>query len=78
MMQESTNRHRENFKIYDTIPNLYANTIKNLYGMDNVLEKYSLPKLTHKWIRNLNRPTTIEKKTFVKYLLPHPQKVILI
>lgn len=27
-MQESTNRHRENFKIYDTIPNYMQTQLK--------------------------------------------------
>ena len=40
---------------------LHANKLDNLEEMDNFLEKYNHPRLTHKETENLNRPNTSNK-----------------
>ena len=55
--------------IRDYCHQLYANKMDNLKEMDELLEKYSLPKLNQEEIENLNRPiTSMGVKTVIKNL----------
>ena len=48
---------------------LYANKLDNLEDVDKFLESYSLPRLTHEEMENLNRPiTSTEIETVIKNL----------
>ena len=44
--------------IRDYYKQLYANKMDNLEEMDKFLERYNLPRLNHKEIENMNRPST--------------------
>ena len=48
---------------------LYANKLDNLEDVDKFLESYSLPRLTHEEMENLNRPIiSTEIETVIKNL----------
>ena len=49
---------------------LYANKFDNLEEIDIFLESYSLPKLNHKEINQLNRLITRSEIEYVKKTLP--------
>ena len=53
----------------DYYKQLYANKMDNLEEMDTFLEKHSLPRLTKKEVKNINRPiTSTEIETRIKNL----------
>ena len=53
----------------DYYKQLYANKMDNLEEMDNILERYNLPRLNQEEIENINRPiTSNEIKTVIKNL----------
>jgi len=54
-MREPTEMQRIIREYYE---NLYANKLGNQGEMDNLQEKYKLPRLTQKETENLNRPIT--------------------
>ena len=49
---------------------LYANKLDNLQEMENILEKYNLPRLTQQETENLNRPITSNEIESVIKKLP--------